>query len=49
MHPVKNGGITQALYVYKSKRGEQVKRDGWPVNQKRNYLLYKEMDLQLRN
>ena len=26
-----------------------LKRDGWPVNQKRIYRLYKEMDLQLRN
>ena len=26
-----------------------LKRDGWPVNQKRIYRLYTEMDLQLRN
>ncbi|MBG0512127.1 IS3 family transposase [Agrobacterium sp. MOPV5] len=26
-----------------------LKRDGWPVNPKRIYRLYKEMDLQLRN
>jgi putative transposase len=26
-----------------------IKRDGWPVNPKRIYHLYKEMDLQLRN
>ncbi|MET3757218.1 hypothetical protein ABID08_004599 [Rhizobium binae] len=26
-----------------------IKRDGWPINAKRIYRLYKEMDLQLRN
>ncbi|MBP2542757.1 transposase InsO family protein [Agrobacterium tumefaciens] len=26
-----------------------IKREGWPVNPKRIYRLYKEMDLQLRN
>lgn len=26
-----------------------IKREGWPVNSRRIYCLYKEMDLQLRN
>jgi putative transposase len=66
--------IDRALYVYKSKRGEQaelklkikeicqtrvrygyrrvhvlLRREGWRVNPKRIYRLYKELGLQLRN
>ena len=66
--------IDRALYVYKSKRGDQadlkqrikticetrvrygyrrvhvlLRRDGWAVNAKRIYRLYKELGLQLRN
>ena len=66
--------IDRALYVYKSKRGDQadlkhriksicetrvrygyrrvhvlLRRDGWSVNVKRIYRLYKELGLQLRN
>ncbi len=66
--------IDRALYVYKSKRGEQadlkhkikeicqtrvrygyrrvhvlLRREGWRVNSKRIYRLYKELGLQLRN
>ena len=66
--------IDRALYVYKSKRGDQaalkhrikdicetrvrygyrrvhvlLQRDGWAVNVKRVYRLYRELSLQLRN
>ncbi|WP_456771799.1 IS3 family transposase [Bradyrhizobium sp. USDA 4369] len=66
--------IDRALYVYKSKRGDQaalknrikdvcqtrvrygyrrvhvlLQRDGWAVNVKRVYRLYRELGLQLRN
>jgi putative transposase len=66
--------IDRALYVYKSKRGDQAAlksrireicetrvrygyrrvhvlllRDGWDVNVKRVYRLYRELSLQLRN
>src|SRR3954470_24347399 len=66
--------IDRALYVYKSKRGEQadlkhrikdicetrvrygyrrihvlLQRDGWAINVKRVYRLYRELGLQLRN
>lgn len=66
--------IDRALYVYKSKRGEQadlkarikeiaetrmrygyrrihvlLRREGWQVNPKRIYRLYREIGLQLRN
>jgi putative transposase len=66
--------IDRALYVYKSKRGDQadlrqrikgicetrvrygyrrvhilLRRDGWAVNAKRVYRLYRELSLQLRN
>lgn len=66
--------IDRALYVYKSKRGDQadlkqrikgicetcvrygyrhvhvlLRRDGWAVNVKRIYRLYRELGLQLRN
>jgi putative transposase len=66
--------IDRALYVYKSKRGDQaalksrikdicetrvrygyrrvhvlLQRDGWAINVKRVYRLYRELSLQLRN
>jgi putative transposase len=66
--------IDRALYVYKSKRGDQaalksrikdicetrvrygyrrvhvlLQRDGWAINVKRVYRLYRELGLQLRN
>ncbi len=66
--------IDRALYVYKSKRGDQaalksrikdicetrvrygyrrvhvlLQRDGWAINVKRAYRLYRELGLQLRN
>jgi transposase InsO family protein len=66
--------IDRALYVYKSKRGDQaalkhrikdicetrvrygyrrihvlLQRDGWAINAKRVYRLYRELSLQLRN
>lgn len=66
--------IDRALYVYKSKRGDQAAlksrireicetrvrygyrrvhvlllREGWDVNVKRVYRLYRELSLQLRN
>ena len=66
--------IDRALYVYKSKRGDQadlkhrikgicetrerygyrrihvlLRREGWTVNAKRIYRLYRELGLQLRN
>lgn len=66
--------IDRALYVYKSKRGDQaalkhriknicetrvrygyrrihvlLQRDGWAINAKRVYRLYRELGLQLRN
>src|ERR1700712_1582043 len=66
--------IDRALYVYKSKRGDQaalkcrikdicetrvrygyrrvhvlLQRDGWTINIKRVYRLYRELSLQLRN
>ena len=66
--------IDRALYIYKSKRGDQaalqhrikdicetrvrygyrrihvlLQRDGWAVNVKRVYRLYRELGLQLRN
>jgi putative transposase len=66
--------VDRALYVYKSKRGDQadlkhrikgicetrvrygyrrvhilLRRDGWAVNAKRIYRLYRELGLQLRN
>lgn len=66
--------IDRALYVYKSRRGDQaalksrikdicetrvrygyrrvnvlLQRDGWDVNVKRVYRLYRELSLQLRN
>jgi putative transposase len=66
--------IDRALYVYKSKRGDQaalkgrikdicetrvrygyrrvhvlLQRDGWTINVKRVYRLYRELSLQLRN
>ena len=47
--PVFNGGLpTRVRYGYRRVH-VLLKRDGWPVNQKRIYRLYKEMDLQLRN
>jgi putative transposase len=66
--------IDRALYVYKSKRGDQaalkslikdicetrvrygyrrvhvlLQRDGWAINVKRVYRVYRELSLQLRN
>jgi putative transposase len=66
--------IDRALYVYKSRRGEQadlkarikeiaetrmrygyrrihvlLRREGWQVNPKRIYRLYREIGLQMRN
>ncbi|MCK1695132.1 transposase [Bradyrhizobium sp. 144] len=66
--------VDRALYVYKSKRGDQaalkhrikdicatrvrygyrrihvlLQREGWAVNVKRVYRLYRELSLQLRN
>ena len=66
--------IDRALYVYKSKRGDQaalkgrikdicetrvrygyrrlhvlLQREGWAINVKRVYRLYRELSLQLRN
>jgi putative transposase len=66
--------IDRALYVYKSRRGDQaalkgrikdicetrvrygyrrvhvlLQRDGWTINVKRVYRLYRELSLQLRN
>jgi putative transposase len=66
--------IDRALYVYKSKRGDEaalkgrikdicetrvrygyrrvhvlLQRDGWTINVKRVYRLYRELSLQLRN
>ena len=39
---------TRILYGYRRVH-VLLKRDGWPVNPKRIYLLYKEMELQHRN
>lgn len=42
--------ICQTRVRYGYRRGHiLIKREGWPVNPKRIYRLYKEMDLQLRN
>jgi len=66
--------VDRALYVYKSKRGDQaalkarikdicetrvrygyrrvhvlLQREGWAINVKRVYRLYRELSLQLRN